>query len=169
MQLNGLFNADDYPTPAQMATKFAIDLRFTPVPEAGHIVLDASTAAEEEAERELREELQRGIDAQFAEAMKDVFKRVYDTAKHAHDRLSDPRKNFHDTMVDNARDLVALLPSLNIANDPMLSTLAHDLETSLCRHTPEVLRQPGVTRSATAAKMKDIMDKMGAFYTPGAA
>jgi hypothetical protein len=164
--LNGMFNPDDYPDPSVMRSKFNIELRFTPVAEAGHLVLDASTEAEREAERELREELQRGMDSRLEEAMRDVFKRVYDTAKHAHERLADPRKVFHDSMVENAVKLVSILPSLNVANDPVLTQLTRDLETSLCAHTPEVLKQPGVTRTQTAARMKDIMDKMGAFYTP---
>jgi hypothetical protein len=170
--LNGLYRAEDYPSPEQMNRNFNVELRFMPLPEVGNIVIEAADASEAEAasaaERELREELERGMTARYEAAMQDVWKRLYDCASKTHERLADPRNTFRDSLVDNARDLVRVLPSLNITNDPNLIAMAKQLDDSLCRHHPETLRQPGVTRAETAAKMADLMAKMGAFYTPEA-
>jgi hypothetical protein len=169
LTMNGLYNPADYPEPWEMERKFSIDIRFTPLPETGHIVIEAASAAEAAAAQaatdELRDELTRGMQAQYSEAMQSVWKRLYDTAKHAHERLSDPTAIFRDTLVDNARDLVKVLPQLNITDDPTLTALTDQLRTSLCSHSPDVLRQPGVTRAETARAMADIMSKMGAFYS----
>lgn len=169
MILNGMYDPADYPEPEEMERKFDLTLRFRPLPEAGHIVIEAAEEAQSEAAeaatRELRAELEAGIRAQYGDAMNSVWKRLYETAKHAHDRLSDPNARFHDSLIENARELVGLLPSLNIANDQTMNDLAAQLKASLCTHSPEVLRQPGVTRAETARAMADIMSKMGAFYS----
>jgi hypothetical protein len=142
-----------------------LGLAFNP---AKPLLSRSEAAAASAAERELREELERGMTARYESAMQDVWKRLYDCAAKTHERLADPRNTFRDTLVDNARDLVRVLPSLNITNDPNLIAMAKELDDSLCRHHPETLRQPGVTRAETASKMADLMAKMGAFYTPGA-
>lgn len=162
LTMNGLYKEADYPAPEEMARKFAIDLLFFPLPNPDDFRIKAS---DEETEA-LRQQLEENIKASYQASMQSVWKRLYEVVAKAHERLSDPTARFHDTLVSNAQELCGLLPSLNIADDPNLETLRRELEGSLCKHTPETLRQPGATRSATAAKMADIMAKMGAFYTP---
>lgn len=166
--MNGLYNPADYPSPDEMERKFSIDIRFRPLPDVNSIIIEAASESEAEAvaaaTAELRQELESGLRSQYTDAMQSVWKRLYDTAKHAHERLSDPSNKFHDTLVENARELVRVLPNLNITDDPTLTALTEELRTSLCAHTPEVLRQPGHTRAATATAMADIMSKMSAFY-----
>lgn len=160
--MNGLYKEEDYPSPEEMDNKFGIDLLFFPLPDPS----DFRVKASDEEQAALRAQLEENIKASYQASMQSVWKRLYDVVSKAHERLADPRNRFHDTLVDNARDLCAILPSLNIADDPNLEALRQELESSLCRHTPDVLRQPGHTRTQTAEKMADIMAKMGAFYTP---
>jgi hypothetical protein len=160
--MNGLYKEEDYPSPDEMERKFNIDLLFFPLPNPEDFRIKASDAEQ----AALRQQLEDNIKASYQASMRSVWERLYDVVSKAHERLSDPRNKFHDTLVSNAQELCALLPSLNIADDPHLETLRQELEGSLCRHTPDSLRQPGHTRSQTAAKMADIMAKMGAFYTP---
>lgn len=162
MVMNGLYKEEDYPSEQEMDTKFNIDLLFFPLPNPEDFRIKAS----DEEEAALRQQLEDNIKQSYQTSMQSVWKRLYDVVSKAHERLSDPTARFHDTLVDNARDLCGLLPSLNIADDPNLEALRQELENSLCRHTADVLRQPGHTRSQTADKMADIMAKMGAFYTP---
>lgn len=160
--MNGLYKEEDYPSEQEMDSKFNIDLLFFPLPNPE----DFRVAASDAEQAALRQQLEESIKASYQASMQSVWKRLYDVVSKAHERLSQPTARFHDTLVDNARDLCALLPSLNIADDPNLEALRQELESSLCRHTPDVLRQPGHTRSETANKMADIMAKMGAFYSP---
>lgn len=168
--LNGMYDPADYPSVDIMRTLFDVDLRFFPIAESGNIVVEAANDAEEAAAAAatvaLRTQAEADIAASYARGMERVWERLYKVVAHAHERLSDPTNTFHDTLVTNARDLVNILPSLNIANDPNLTSMTNELAASLCAHTPEVLKVPGITRSDTADKMADIMKRMGAFYTP---
>lgn len=162
LTMNGLYREEDYPHPAEMPRLFNIDLLFFPLPNPEDFRIkasDAETAA-------LRAQLEQSIKDSYQVSMQAVWKRLYDCVSHAHERLANPSTVFRDSMVENARELCAVLPSLNIADDPDLERMRQALEGSLCRHTPDTLRQPGATRADVAAKMKDIMDKMGGFYAP---
>ena len=82
-----------------------------------------------------------------------------------HERLSDPKNVFRNSLIDNARDLCSVLPSLNISDDANLEALRRDLEQSLCKYQPDHLRDDEVLREEVSDKMADIMSKMGAFYS----
>jgi hypothetical protein len=78
------------------------------------------------------------------------------------EKLADPKAVFRDTMVENTRELCALLPRLNFADDPNLEDLRQQVEGSLLLH-PDALRNNPVVRQDKAREAKDIMDKMSAF------
>jgi hypothetical protein len=167
--LNGMYDPSDYPGVSAIRSLFSLDLQFFPLAEAGNIVIDVANEAERQAAEAatitLRQQAEAEITASYARGMERVWERLYKVVAHAHERLSDPDNSFHDTLVTNAQDLVKILPSLNIANDPNLASMTDELSKSLCAHTPEVLKIPGITRAETASKMADIMKRMGAFYT----
>jgi hypothetical protein len=163
--LKGMYDEKDYPPVEKIRSLFKAEIRFAPVPDAEHIVLDASDAATREAEADLRQAIESEMQVNLAKGMERVWSRVYDVVKHAHEKLSDPSAMFRDSLVSNAQDLVKILPSLNIANDPNLTALGNQLSQTLARQLPDALREPGQVRASTAAAMKDIMNKMGAFYS----
>jgi len=65
-------------------------------------------------------------------------------------------------MVDNAREICALLPRLNFTDDPNLESMRQEVEASLIKH-PDALRNDPDLRRDTAAQAKQIMDKMSVF------
>lgn len=158
--LNGMFKAEDYPEAHNIRSKFTIDTIFTPVPRANDWRIDIG----DEALDRLREEITaRVVDAE-AKAMQDAWKRVHDVISKAHERLSGPDNIFRDTLVENAVELCALLPGLNIAGDPALEKMRQDLEGSLCKFSPDTLRKAPDVRKDVADKMADLMARMGPMY-----
>jgi hypothetical protein len=63
---------------------------------------------------------------------------------------------FHDTLVDNVRDLVALLPGLNIMNDQRLADIATRMQ-GLCRDDADTLRDNPTARASVAAEADAIL------------
>lgn len=160
VMLNGLYREDDYPEARVVERKFKADVSFFPVPDAEDFRVSISA----EEERAIREDLERSLKSAQQIAMQDCWNRLHEVVSKAATVLQDPRAIFRDSLVENARDLCALLPKLNLADDPELERMRREVEGSLCAHTPEVLRQPGVTRAEVANKMSDLINKMGAFY-----
>lgn len=161
INLNGLYRDEDYPDVSEMDRKFKADVSFFPVPDAGDFRVSLSN---DEIAR-IQQDVTERVEQAQAVAMRDCWDRLHKVVKHAHEKLADPKAIFRDSLVENAKELCALLPKLNLTSDPQLEAMRQELEGALCKHTPEVLRQSGATRAETASKMADIMAKMGALYS----
>lgn len=155
--LGSLYDDADYPDQHVLADKFKIDMAVFPVPSTDFRVSIAS----EELSRIQQDVERRVADAQ-ATAMKEVWDRLYDRVKHMAEKLADPKAIFRDTMVENTKELCALLPRLNFMDDPNLEQLRQQVETTLLKH-PDALRNDPDLRRDTAAEAKAIMDKMSVF------
>jgi hypothetical protein len=134
-----------------------MDMAIFPVPSTDFRVAIAS----DELTRIQQDVEKRIADAQTT-AMKEVWDRLYDRVKHMAEKLADPKAIFRDTMVENTKELCALLPRLNFMDDPNLEQLRQQVEASLIKH-PDALRNDPDLRRDTAAEAKAIMDKMSTF------
>jgi hypothetical protein len=155
--LGSLYNAADYPSANDIHNKFNMDLAVFPVPTTDFRVSigsDELTRIQHDVERRVK-------DAQHT-AMQEVWQRLYDRVKHMAEKLADPKAIFRDSLVENARDICALLPRLNFADDPNLEALRQQVEATLIKH-PDALRHNPVLRQDTAAQAKQIMDSMSVF------
>jgi hypothetical protein len=154
---NGLYNESDYPCDDSIHEKFNIDMAVFPVPsddfrvEIGDAELNS-----------IQQDVERRVTEASEIAMADIWQRLYDRVKHMSEKLADPKAIFRDTMVENTRELCALLPRLNFADDPNLEDLRQQVEGSLLLH-PDALRNNPVLRDEKAQEAKDIMNKMSAF------
>jgi hypothetical protein len=99
--------------------------------------------------------------------MRDVWQRLFDKVQHIAAKCSDPSAIFRDTMIENAREICEVLPRLNFMDDPQLEALRLEVESQLLVH-PDRLRTDPVLRSDTAAKAREIMDKMNSIMGGGA-
>ena len=155
--LGKLYDAADYPHLDEVRRKFHMDLAVYPVPSSDFRVRIGSeelTRIQQDVEQRVRQAEQT--------AMQDVWKRLFDRVQHMAEKLADPKAIFRDSMVENAREICALLPRLNFADDPNLEALRQEVEAKLIKH-PDALRNDPDLRRDTAAEAKKIMDAMGAF------
>jgi phosphoenolpyruvate carboxylase len=81
------------------------------------------------------------------------------------DKLADPTGIFRDSMVENAREICAMLPRLNFTDDANLEAMRQEVESKIAKYHPDALRQDPVLRRDTAAEAKAIMDKMSVFMS----
>lgn len=160
-KLGPLFNDSEYPDLQQLADKFAFQVRVTPLPRAGDFRVDLGDA---EVDR-LRAEIEKQTQATVQLAVEDVYRRALKVVEAFVDRLSDEDKVFKSSLVENARELVAIMPGLNFTNDPVLADVCRRMEETLCQHDPDVLRTNMTTRKATHQAAldvkKDLMDFFG--------
>lgn len=155
--LNGLYNDADYPDEHDIARKFKMDMAIFPVPSTDFRVSIAS----DELSR-IQEDVERRVAEAQTVAMKEVWDRLYDRVKHMAEKLADPKAIFRDTLVENTKELCALLPRLNFMDDPNLEALRVQVEGALIKH-PDALRNDPDLRRDTAVEAKQIMDKMSVF------
>ncbi len=98
-----------------------------------------------------------------AEAMASLWKRLYDVVSKMADRLEDEGAVFRDSLVNNIKDLAALLPKLNIAEDPDLERLGEYVTQRLCAVPPNVLRRDPAARKETAEQASAVLRRMDYF------
>ena len=136
-----MYDPADYPEAHELYERFNIAVEFIPVPDAKDFRVDVS----EEAAAEIRAQITNSVNARQAEAVKDCYRRVRDVVSKLYDRLSVEDAVFKDSLISNARDLMAVLPSLNITQDPELFALHNEINALLI--DPQMLRDnPGVRK-----------------------
>lgn len=159
--LGDLYDEADYPPADQIAAKFRMDVSFYPVP-------SPSDCSKLSVLADVADGMARDIAAKYAaremEAMKDVWQRLYKLVNNAHNTLTSDKGRVHDALLDNARDLCSLLPTLNISNDPQLEAMRYELEGAIAGVDTHDLRKDEAVRSEVSAKLADIMNKMGGMY-----
>lgn len=155
--LGELYDPADYPAVSEVRRKFSMDMAVFPVPSSDFRVSIAS----DELSR-IQQDVERRVTEAQQQALNEVWQRLYDRVKHMAEKLADPKAIFRDSMVDNAREICALLPRLNFTDDPNLESMRQEVEASLIKH-PDALRNDPDLRRDTAAQAKQIMDKMSVF------
>lgn len=156
--LGGLYDEADYPTIDQIESKFKMDIAVFPVPSSANLRIPVSN---EELDK-IKQEIENRVDTAAKTAMNDLWQRLHDRVKHMAEKLADPKAIFRDSMVENARELCALLPRLNFTDDPHLEDMRQQVEQTLLKH-PDALRNDPDLRRDTAAEAKKIMDAMSIF------
>jgi hypothetical protein len=158
--LGTLYNPNDYPDRISIANKFKMDMAVFPVPSTDFRV-QLSTAELSTIQRDVEQRLRDASQS----AMKDVWNRLFERVQHMADKLADPNGIFRDSMIENAREICALLPRLNFSDDADLEAMRMEVETKIARFHPDALRNDPDLRRDTAAEAKAIMDKMSVFMS----
>lgn len=161
-----LFNAADYP--ADIRSKFGIQLSFKPLADASDFRVSIS-----ESERELlRAQIEADSQAAQSAAMGDLYRRLGDGVKTMAERLRAYQVDaatgktsgvFRDSLVENLRELVALIPRMNFANDPVLEEIRQMVERELCAASADTLRADWVAREQVADSAEAIAARLGEF------
>ncbi len=156
-QLGTLFDRKEYPSRNQVASRFAMETTFAPLPIAGDFRLDI----ESEIQQDLINQYEAKAQAQLAQANNDAWSRLHDVLTRMSDRLAlsedGKKKIFHDTLITNAEELCGLLTKLNVANDPKLEIARKSLESALIGVSPKELRDENSTRVETKRRVDAIL------------
>ena len=160
--LGDLFDRDEYPDSEVVRRKFGFAYYFTPVPMAGDFRVDTSEAALQE----LKEHYENQYNSRLENAMQDVWQRMFDCLTHMKDRLTDEvvagdvkKKIFRDSLIENAMELINIMPALNLTNDPKLTQATQDLKQALLGVDVKTLRDNGTVRQDVRMQVEEILGK----------
>jgi hypothetical protein len=164
--LGRLFRQDDYPAANDIRSKFKLETKSFPVPDADDFrsdVLDADTI--EDIKRELTETSESVLDG----AMADTAASITRVIGHMADKLKDyklgkkkDRSFFNDSLVGNVRQLADLLPAFNLTNDPALDAITKRIKQELCVEEATTLRKDDDVRESVRKSADDILKDVSA-------
>jgi hypothetical protein len=153
-----LFRDDDYGSIEAIIDRYSYTIDRTLVPDAGDVRVDAS--------KEFVDHLKGKIEAKSArklgEVTSHVIKTVIDVATHLADSLEgyDPEKKgaspFRDSTVDKVRDLIGVIPALNVTGDAKIDKARQDLLAAVGNKSAKQLREDGDDRKDVAAKARAV-------------
>ena len=158
VKLNGLFNAADYPPAAEIGSKFGMTVAIEPIPQAG----DFRVALSKDEVETIRKEIEARTKRLIADAMKDAFNRLYKAVCSIADKCKDADAIFRDSLIGNLKDLLDILPALNVTGDLTLAKAIKDA-APLAEVEPQALRDEPTTRAATAKKAEALANKLKGF------
>jgi len=162
-ELGTLFDPNDYPDPSTLRRKFHFSYFHYPVVSDN----DWRVQYDEDRKRKLVENTHEHMVGALQDAMKDLWRRVYDRVSHARDTLADPDKIFRDTTIGHMVELSELIPQMNLLGDPDIEQFADEISAKLCQFDPSDLRSSGGNKTWTndrrmvADAADDILRRMG--------
>lgn len=156
--LGDMANAEDYPQPDVVRSKFRVKVSFSPLAaDYG----DMRVGMSEDQARAWQQAFEADVKRQTNDALRAAYSRLQEILERYSDRLSprpdDPTKveKFRDTMVEQLRDTLGVLGSLNVFGDAELDKLLGHLKATVAVYEPDALR----TSIATSLSVKSEVDE----------
>ena len=170
-----LFNAADYGASYVKSSSvddiisrysFEIDKDPFPLPGQGNAIIDAS----DEAWKAAQAKADAKAEMRLKELTGHVIGTVFSVAEHFAERCEvfDPedkgKSPFRDSTVEKVRDLIGVLPALNIDNDARIEKARQGLIDALGNKSAKELREDGNAREDTAAKARAVADNISNLF-----
>ena len=157
--LNGTFEQADYPDRYTAQRRFSFRLDSVPIPSETDFRVTLSDGDMDDLRQSVRSQVERAEQL----ARNDLLLRLSEPLTHMVNRLGDGSAVFRDSLVENLREIAALIPSLNVTGDPRIEALRAEITEKLCNFPAETLRTVEVIRGAVARDAQSILDKMSAW------
>lgn len=162
MALGDMFKRDEYPSAQAIAEKFRFRVGYMPVPTAGDFRVDVGN----EAQAELKQQLEKLQAERVETAMADVRARLGEHLRRMSDRLAVDvingevkTRRFHDSLVSGALELCDIVKSLNVVGDTNLEDTRRSLANLLSGVEPDDLRKNMGVRTDVRAQVDQLLDK----------
>ena len=160
LDLGKLFRIEDYPSKEDLQGKFAIRYRITPVPDADHFI---AQLASDDTER-VKRDIERHVEEQLHGAVGELYRRFGEAVERVSERLREDDDGkplvFRDTMISNIRNLVDVVPRLNIFGDHELAQLCEQVKEKIASVEPDALRPSKTFDPAARAQVKRDADEL---------
>lgn len=154
LRLGTMYQPNDYPSTTDLKDAFGIELLITPVPDAG----DFRVEVDKETQDEIRQQITEAVNARQAKAVKDCYARAREVLERIAEQCSKQNGRIHDSLMENAQDLVSVLTGLNITEDPDITQMEQDIKALIV--SPEAIRTSPTTRKRLADGAADILSRM---------
>ena len=160
LDLGKLFRIEDYPVKESLQGKFGIRYRIDPVPDADHFIAKLASA---DTDR-VRRDIESHVEERLHDAVGDLYRRLGEAVERVSERLCVDDEGrplvFRDSMIENIRDLVDVVPRLNIFGDDTLALLCNQVKERIASVEPDALRPSKTFDPVARARVKRDADAL---------
>ena len=143
------FEQSDYPSWPLCREMFKFGCEYYPVPRAEHF--------SGEMQRLYGDALNTITEQKINQAVADIWQRLLTPVQAMAEKLSSPDAIFRDTLVENVREMTALVPTLNLTGDARLTEAARVIQEQLGNFNAESLRESKVERKEAYERAQSIV------------
>ena len=140
--------------------KFGIRYRITPVPDADHFM---AKLASDDTDR-VKRDIEHQVEERLHDAVGDLYRRLGEAVERVSERLQEDGEGkplvFRDSMIENIRGLVDVVPRLNIFGDDRLARLCEQVKEKIASVEPASLRPSRAFDPAARARVKRDADAL---------
>ncbi len=160
LELGRLFRIADYPAKEDLHGRFGLRWRIVPVPDADHFMAKLASADTERVKRDIESQ----IEERLHDAVGDLYRRLGEAVERVSERLREDGDGkplvFRDSMIGNIRELVEVVPRLNIFGDDELARLCGQVKEKIASVEPDALRPSKSFDPAARARVKREADAL---------
>ena len=154
--LGKLFDPADYPTAAEVRTKFNWVCNYEPVA-PNHWAVEFA----EEVKADLSQQYEAHYSKKMATIAREPWDRLHklliDTSKKLNDEIGPEKKRYHETLITNAQELCPMLTALNLTKDPKLEEARRSLEKAFATADIEQIKENPVYRENMKGQVENIL------------
>ena len=173
LDLGKLFRIEDYPSKEALQGKFGLRYRIIPLPDADHFM---AKLASDDTDR-VKRDIESQIEERLHDAVGDLYRRLGEAVERVSERLQEDDEGkplvFRDSMIGNIRDLVDVVPRLNIFGDGELAQLCEQVKENIAGVEPDALRPSKSFDPVARARVKRdadaLAERFAGYFTPAAA
>ena len=153
LELQSLYDANDYPSAESVRERFFMDIAATPVPQSGDFRIDLPAKEMNKIKRKLDLSLKQAGHA----AALDLYSRFYTSLAKTCLTLADPNKIFRNTLIFNVEDIATKIKTMDITNNKTLQALAVDALTLSKDIEIDQLRENITSRKEALKEFKKLL------------
>ena len=150
--------------------KYYFEYRFKPYAVAGSLQADLVN----ESLQDLKKIMQSETQEDFKRVISDIWQRIFDATSKLKETMKKPDRQdkdgafqapiFRDSIIGNIKELVNIIPSLNIFEDPAIDQARSELIQELCQLDPQELRDNKEKRQEAEQKADKILNKLPGMF-----
>ena len=172
LDLGKLFRIAEYPSKEDLHGKFGMRYRIIPVPDADHFM---AKLASDDTDR-VKRDIESQIEERLHDAVGDLYRRLGEAVERVSERLREDEEGkplvFRDSMIGNIRELVDVVPRLNIFGDETLAQLCGQVKEKIAGVEPDALRPSKsfdpVARASVKREADALKERFAGYFAPGA-
>lgn len=158
-RLNKMFNKKDYPHVSELSEKYNLHTIINPLPVSDDFRVSLNEEEINIIKNNIEDRLNEGVNY----AMNDLWHRLFDVISTMSLKLEDNEAVFRDSLINNIKDLIDILPKLNIQNDEDLISIREEIEEKICKFDPQDLRDDNLSRKNAVKDVNEIIDQIKDF------
>ena len=172
LDLGKLFRIEDYPSKEALRGKFAIRYRISPVEDAEQFMAKLATDDVDRVKRDIEQQIEERLHG----AVGDLYRRFGEAVERVSQRLQEDENGkplvFRDSMIENIRELVDVVPRLNIFGDDELARLCEQVKDKIASVDPDTLRPSRsfdpIARTRVKRDADALMERFAGYFAPPA-